>query len=159
MAREKPYADKSFLYDTKRCGGCKEILPKSQFGKNRGREDGLQSQCKECCNAASTRWRQNNLEKSRGWTLEARKKATAENRERLLEYLLSHPCVECGEADPIVLEFDHINPEEKEKSISALVRSRKWESVMQEIEKCQVLCANCHKRRTAKQFGWWKSDA
>ena len=67
-------------------------------------------------------------------------------------YLSVHPCVDCGETDTRVLEFDHVSGE-KRKAISALVQySRK--AVLAEILKCEVVCANCHKRRTWKQLGY-----
>jgi hypothetical protein len=78
----------------------------------------------------------------------------AQNRINLLDYFLTHPYVDCGESDPVVLEFDHLR--DKSYNVSALLRAWSWNRVLQEIEKCEVVCANCHKRRTAKQFGWWK---
>ena len=57
-----------------------------------------------------------------------------------------------------VLEFDHLEPEHKSFAISQSVRLNKsWEEVMSEIAKCQILCANCHKKKTAQQFGWYKN--
>ncbi|SRR5258706_1756 len=76
-------------------------------------------------------------------------------RSFILEYLGSHPCVDCGEDDPIVLEFDHL--EDKTHNISAMIGSGMTvASIIVEINKCQVVCSNCHKRRTAKTFGWYK---
>jgi len=55
----------------------------------------------------------------------------------------------------IVLEFDH--DEDKERSISQLVLDGvSWLRISQEIDKCKVRCANCHRKRTAKQLGWYK---
>lgn len=79
-----------------------------------------------------------------------------ENQIQLLKYFEAHPCIDCGEKDPVVLEFDHL--EQKDFSISILRRRRNWISVLKEINKCVVRCANCHKRKTAKQFGWWKTN-
>jgi len=81
-----------------------------------------------------------------------------ERRQFLYNYLSSHPCVGCGEDDPMVLEFDHIDPKEKYMAISAMVRdNHSIKSIEAEIAKCQVLCANCHRRRTAEQFDWYDS--
>lgn len=70
-------------------------------------------------------------------------------------YLLQHPCVICGEDDPVVLEFDHLDQETKLGNISEL---HKWSllKVQEEIKKCRVLCANCHRRHTAVQMGWYE---
>jgi hypothetical protein len=74
---------------------------------------------------------------------------------RLWQYLAEHPCVDCGECDPCVLDCDHIDRTRKRSSVSFLARSGyPWNTVLAEIEKCQVRCANCHRRRTAQQFDW-----
>jgi hypothetical protein len=77
------------------------------------------------------------------------------NGEFLIEYLSNHPCVDCGEADIVVLEFDH----QQDKLLIVSVLSREGYSLdklKQEIAKCEVVCANCHRRRTARQFGsYW----
>jgi hypothetical protein len=81
-----------------------------------------------------------------------RKRARVEERMRyLVDYLRSHPCVDCGEADPLVLEFDHLAG--KRFAISQGFSGRNWQSVLDEIAKCDVVCANCHRRRTAGRHG------
>lgn len=70
------------------------------------------------------------------------------------KYLKEHPCVECGEDDPIVLEFDHINAETKTATVSKLMLGGSIDELISEIAKCQVLCSNCHKRKTARQQNW-----
>jgi len=77
------------------------------------------------------------------------------NIEYVKAYLLGHPCIDCGEKDIIVLEFDHKDRTTKYKAIAHLIGG-KLETLITEIEKCEVRCANCHKRKTAKQFGWWR---
>jgi hypothetical protein len=69
----------------------------------------------------------------------------------LLEYFRGHPCLDCGEHDPVVLEFDHLR--DKLFSIGQELSRRSWPSILAEIEKCQVVCANCHRRRTARRRG------
>jgi hypothetical protein len=77
--------------------------------------------------------------------------------QRLCEYLLAHPCVDCGEADPIVLEFDHVDRATKLQTVGFLAgRGYPWTTVEVELTKCDVRCANCHRRRTAAQFDWPK---
>lgn len=86
----------------------------------------------------------------------AQKRQRARTREKITEYLLDHPCEICGEQDPIVLEFDHIDPSSKWKSISRLIGGHpSWSKVLDEINKCRVLCANCHRRHTYKQQNHW----
>lgn len=79
------------------------------------------------------------------------------NQKFVLDYLLKHSCVTCGESDPVVLEFDHRDRDQKVMEIGAAITSG-WslERIKEEIDKCDVLCANCHKRKTAKEFKWYK---
>ena len=79
-----------------------------------------------------------------------RKRQIHDKKRRLFELLCRSECAECGEDDPLVLEFDHL--EDKRADISALIRSAcSWELVQREIAKCQILCSNCHKRKTHKE--------
>jgi len=74
---------------------------------------------------------------------------------KVIDYLRDHPCVDCGESDHVVLEFDHVG--EKQSGVANMVNDvKKWDDILSEIEKCHVRCANCHKRKTAKQLGYWK---
>src|SRR5687767_8422871 len=85
----------------------------------------------------------------------AQKKHRTKIRSLLLEFLKTKECIKCGEKDPIVLEFDHLVPGKKFKSVSKMMSGHySWRAIQKEIEKCQVLCANCHRRRTHKQFGF-----
>src|SRR5205085_11614889 len=78
-------------------------------------------------------------------------------RQRLLAHLERHPCVDCGEQDPTVLEFDHLEPSLKRAEVTTLAtRGYPWEEVATELSKCETRCANCHRRRTAAQFDWPK---
>jgi hypothetical protein len=84
----------------------------------------------------------------------ARKQALAlERTTYLLDYFDSHPCADCGESDPVVLEFDHLDTQAKSFDIGQSLPYRKWQSILEEIDKCDVVCANCHRRRTARRRG------
>jgi hypothetical protein len=77
--------------------------------------------------------------------------------EYVLAYLRDHPCVDCGECDPVVLDFDHSVRSEKRCDIATMVKDGwAWRTIETEIAKCAVRCANCHRRRTARQFGWYR---
>jgi hypothetical protein len=67
-------------------------------------------------------------------------------------YLLNHPCLDCGETDPIILEFDHFR--DKEFNIGeATSLGISLKRVKLEIEKCDVRCANCHRKKTYRDAG------
>jgi len=76
---------------------------------------------------------------------------------QIFRYLVEHPCVDCGQSDVLVLEFDHRDPSDKLKHVALLAMTKRWPNVLKEIDKCDVRCVNCHRRRTAQQFGWHKS--
>ena len=83
----------------------------------------------------------------------AQKRFRIRVREHLLEYLSARQCVDCGEKDPIVMEFDHIDPKTKTKKINKMLSGHySWETIMKEINKCEIRCANCHRRKTYHQF-------
>jgi hypothetical protein len=87
---------------------------------------------------------------------QARERKLALREERtlyLISYFSEHPCADCGETDPIVLEFDHLDANAKSFNIGNALSYRNWESILREIEKCQVVCANCHRRRTSRRRG------
>ncbi len=71
---------------------------------------------------------------------------------RIDSYLEEHPCVDCGESNLIVLDFDHLR--DKTDDVADMVAlGRPWSEIESEIAKCQVRCANCHARRTARRIG------
>lgn len=78
-----------------------------------------------------------------------------ELKERVWGVLTEQACVDCGERDPLVLDFDHLDPAQKRADIYSLVRSAyAWQTISDEILKCAVRCANCHRSRTWTQFAW-----
>lgn len=88
-----------------------------------------------------------------------RRQAIRDNNDRqrevlrgyMINWLQTHPCVDCDERDIIVLEFDHVRGEKK-YVISRLVCSSPALTTLQdEIAKCEVRCANCHRRATARR--------
>jgi hypothetical protein len=83
---------------------------------------------------------------------------TTRNRRRafILEFLLQNPCVDCGESNTIVLEFDHVGEAgTKEFNISDAVRlGYGMQRLKEEMAKCEVRCANCHRKKTYERAGW-----
>lgn len=70
-------------------------------------------------------------------------------------YLLGKGCVDCGEAETLLLDFDHRDPALKRLGVSRLVQKGYGvKTITAEIEKCDIRCVSCHRRRTAKQEGW-----
>ncbi len=139
----------------KRCSLCKQNKHKSQYNKNKGKKDGLNTVCKECGQNRSKQYYNENKEKHIKETSKRTKQYNKIKRKEIFNYFKENPCVDCGETNPIVLEFDHRNSEEKEYNISEIIMNKSWKIVLNEIAKCDVRCANCHRIKTAKQFGYY----
>lgn len=82
-----------------------------------------------------------------------------ETQKFFYDTLLNSCCVDCGETNIVVLDFDHKDPSAKLKSVShlkgcydniALVRA--------EMDKCEIRCVKCHRIKTAKEHGWISYD-
>jgi hypothetical protein len=63
----------------------------------------------------------------------------------LIHKVLKKGCLVCGEKDPNVLDFHHVDPKLKKENVKSM-SDRTEEKVLAEIEKCVILCANCHRR-------------
>jgi len=70
------------------------------------------------------------------------------------DHLTSHPCIDCGETDITVLDFDHRERSGKTDDIAALIRRGNPKLLVSEMAKCDVRCANDHRRKTAREFGY-----
>lgn len=140
----------------KRCWSCGEHKPPPDFAYANQRLGTRQGHCR-VCHAAFRRahYLANKPDYIRRGMVQV-KARLVENRRQLLRFLRAHPCVDCGQTDPVVLEFDHRDPANKVAAVTALVHRRRWVSVQVEINKCDVRCVNCHRRRTAEQFRWGK---
>lgn len=65
----------------------------------------------------------------------------------IFSYFKDNPCVDCGESDPLVLDFDHIDG--KNDNISNMIRdSKPLHRILKEMDLCVVRCSNCHRKRT-----------
>lgn len=103
----------------------------------------------------SKAWYKKNRERQLATVQKNTKNLAKRNRDFVLAYLDKSQCADCGEVDPIVLEFDHL--ENKAHNISKMIYSA-WSlaKLKTEIEKCEVVCCNCHRRRTAHRAQWFK---
>jgi len=135
------------------CNRCKKEKLKSEFNWKKTNVS-LQSMCRSCFKIYRKKIYQNDEGKTKDRVRIYNTNRRLENRKFILEHLLKHPCVDCGESDPTVLEFDHLR--DKKAPISKLIRYSRIDKLLEEIEKCEVRCANCHSRKTAKDQSWYK---
>ena len=111
--------------------------------------------CKECTAKRSSAWYYENQERQKENVRRNNQYYRELAREYVLEFLSAHPCSSCGECDPRVLEFHHEG--NKEAEVSRLMgRGASLDALKREIEKCVVLCANCHRKLTSDERGWYK---
>lgn len=143
--------------EEKYCATCKLIKPKFGFNKNKIRKDGFNNICRECSNSRSKKYYSDNTKHHKKVISVRNKKIISENRDKLIKYLLSQKCVDCGESNIIVLDFDHKDDVNKIANISKLIYGGcSWDKIKTEMNKCDIRCANCHRIRTSKQQGWYK---
>jgi hypothetical protein len=131
---------------SRRCGRCRNELPLTAFNRH---PNGHQWWCRECFRE----YFRKRGAKHRHQSGVARGKRRIAAKRFIREHLETHPCVDCGERDVMVLEFDHLT--EKLNELSALVASgASIAAIKREIAKCEVVCCNCHRRRTARRGNW-----
>ena len=135
--------------ELKRCNTCGKRKPRTAFHLHRGHKDKLQSSCGACQKRYFSEW----MRKHPGVKRLRNLKEQDRRRAWLDRYLSRHPCTICGEDDIGVLEFHHRNPRSKIAALSEMIRrGHGLKSVRAEIAKCDVVCANCHRRITRKQW-------
>ena len=61
-------------------------------------------------------------------------------------------CVDCGESEPVVLEFDHVRGKKKKAIADMVSHSYSIETIKEEIRKCEIRCANCHRKKTHERM-------
>lgn len=138
----------------KTCNTCGHTKALSEFSKRSDKPHLYRSKCKQCTrDYANAR---NNDETARQKRRDDQEAKRIETRKYVYDYLSTHPCVDCGEDNWVVLEFDHVRGE-KWRNVSDIM-TKPLSVVMEEIAKCESVCANCHKIRTYRRSGSWRSS-
>lgn len=137
---------------TKYCPCCKAVKEASDFHKNARRRDGLQNYCKQCKQKAD----RSNYLKNPERKYRENRAHKQDVRLKVYDYLSLHPCVDCGETDPIFLEFDHVKGEKRHNIADLNHQTRAWSLIEEEMSKCVVRCIKCHRIKTARELGWYK---
>jgi hypothetical protein len=138
------------------CSRCFRILEDTEFNwrrKNKKRA----SHCKDC----SRKLIRDHYLNNRLYYLEKVKKRNLHIRQEVREYigsfLQNNSCVDCGEKDILVLEFDHRDRSTKSYDINEAIHKRlSLTKVISEIKKCDIRCSNCHRRKTEIENNSWK---
>jgi uncharacterized protein YbbK (DUF523 family) len=133
--------------DKKVCTGCQEPRLKTDFGHHRAR-------CKWCRRKETSAYYKTHSQKMRKQSNIASKKLRSGLYDKFILYLQEHPCIDCGEKDVEVLECDHVRGTKIGNIGNLIKRNFSWIKIEEELAKCEVRCANCHRRRTNRQFGY-----
>src|SRR5262245_15649276 len=93
------------------------------------------------------------IEATRRWNKKNRASTKQAQRDWLRKLKANLVCIRCNENHPACLDFHHRDPAIKDSNIGSLVASRISRSrILSEIEKCDVLCANCHRKEHWNEY-------
>ena len=140
------------------CSKCKIKKEDEEFVLKCRETGKRQVKCREC----SKKYAQEHYKKNKPYYIKRARifndNQVIRNRQLLYDYLKSKKCVDCGNNDVRVLEFDHKSGLDKRDNVGNMLYRYSWKTVMKEIEKCEIRCANCHRIKTAIQFDWFKNQ-
>ena len=131
------------------CTKCKKELPEIDFHK---RGEKRNTKCKSCERETLQEYYQKNKYKliihARKWNIKQRKKLR-----EIIAQIKSVPCADCGKSyPPHIMEFDHLPGQHKKFNVADMISKHpSIENLKKEIEKCEIVCSNCHADRTYKR--------
>ena len=132
--------------EDKKCYRCKEVKLIELFSLNKAKKDGISSHCKECHKQLRRQHYLNNKE----IIIEQVQNYKKSVRAFITELKQSKPCQDCGKIYPYyVMDFDHKH--NKKFTISSAPNNRGMNGLIEEINKCDLVCSNCHRERTFKR--------
>lgn len=127
------------------CYDCHLPKAEEEFGWKSEPKGMRLGRCKECRRAYDNAWHAANRPRRTAIINASNRRGRARVTQTLRDYKAQRGCADCGETDPIVLEFDHLDG--KEFTIGSH-RVMSMPKIWLEVAKCEVVCSNCHKRRT-----------
>ena len=134
----------------KTCTICGIEKPFDQYTKKSRNKDGLMAMCRDCSLPRRRDQYKENPEQQRQGVYNRRAVVT----ERVMEIKINTPCFDCGKYYPsYVMDFDHVRGTKKSGVSSLVSINAPWEEIQEEIDKCELVCANCHRERTFKRKG------
>jgi hypothetical protein len=88
------------------------------------------------------------------------KRRNKAKKEKLYTFLSDKCCTDCGISDIRLLEFDHLDPQTKTKAVARFISGGySWDRLLEEINKCEIVCANCHRLRTYGRMTCYRNQA
>ena len=132
------------------CCRCKLEKADEEFAWEK-RDVKRSKRCRACQRELRSVWYEVNKEK---YKVSERERVQRKRRE-FIEWLATQSCMDCGTSNPVVLEFDHVRGT-KVNNIAKMFGYSSDETLQAEIEKCDIVCANCHRIRTAERGNWYE---
>lgn len=150
-----------YIYRMKVCTNCRVEKSETEFFFKVKKTGKLHSNCKACYSIKRANYIKAHYEKYgdayRKRAIERRARIKKILQEKAANYLSDKSCEDCGFSDIRTLDFDHIDPNLKKFGIARAINSGySWKQILDEINKCRILCANCHRIRTANQYNWYR---
>lgn len=135
----------------KLCTRCGRRRSLKLFNRHKSRKDGYNPWCKSCNEEYLRRYFRINGSRMRSQVSLSKQKRREVLQTNLIEYLIDHPCSDCGETNIILLDFDHIRGNKKASISKMLANGCSWANTLIEISKCVVRCTKCHRLVTAER--------
>lgn len=130
----------------KTCSKCGLSKPPEEFHNNATKLDGLNHSCKIC----QREYNRQHYNKNKSYYI-AKSKRSGNTTKDLIDKLKAQPCIDCGKSyPPYVMDFDHVSGK-KNNNVSSLAKHYSRAKALKEIEKCELVCSNCHRERTHKR--------
>ena len=141
------------------CTICRSRRENSEFNRKSASPHGLQNVCRDCNRAQARDYYARNREAHVRIIMQRKTEQRRVAIGVVADHLLTHACVDCGEDDVRVLDFDHRVGAGKEADVMRLVQhGYSLSRIMAEIAKCDVRCRNCHAKVTYERMGDnWRS--
>lgn len=130
--------------ETKTCSKCNCVLSIDQFAWKSKSKGTRQSRCKQCYSAYNRAYyASGEKDKQKKRTIEYTKSL----RDRFQVWKSTQVCAVCGETSPECLDLHHVDPSQKDDEIAKVISSTgSWKRIEDEMAKCVVVCANCHRK-------------
>ena len=135
----------------KRCTKCG--IPKDESEFSWERPGKLHARCNPCRVEDRMDYYETHKQQELDYKWDRQQKKREEARLYVFKYLAEHPCIRCGERDPLVLTFHHVRGEKKTNVSQMVNQGYSIRLIQEEIDKCDILCANCHMKEEKKKRG------
>lgn len=130
----------------KKCYTCQKEKSLIEFNKNKSRKDGINSICRECSRQRSKLYYTDHKDAHKKTVYGYKKRYVTELRKWVSTEIKKGGCCICDEKESICLDLHHVNSEEKTGWIHKLISDNSRTRLVEELNKCAVVCSNCHRK-------------